>query len=116
MKPFLYTLLFVLLFLLLPSGLAHSQQRMFATSASNSIFGEAHNILTSIDLSNCTSHYIDTLPVGMYTIALTPNGKLWALVNDTVGAKLYQVDTNTGGLTYAGHFDTHGDFIQSIGV
>lgn len=113
MKPLFFSILFVLL---LPAGFAHSQQHVFAASASNSIFGEAHNILTSIDLSNCTSRYIDTLPVGMYTIALTPNGRLWAIANDTVGAELYQVDTSTGNLTYAGHFDTHGDFVQSIGV
>ena len=113
MKPLFFSMLFALL---LPAGFAHSQQHVFATSASNAIFGGAHNILTSIDLSNCTSRYIDTLPVGVGTIALTPNGKLWAMANDTVGAELYQIDTSTGHLTYAGHFDTHGTYVQSMGV
>jgi len=113
MKSFFYSLLFVLL----STGPAHSQQHVFAASASNSIFGDAHNILSSIDLSNCTSHYIDTLPLGVGFIALTPNGKLWAMSNeDSMGGALYQVDTSTGGLTFAGYFDENYYYVQSMGA
>lgn len=112
MKLSFFAMLFTLL---LPAGFAHGQQHVFATSASNSIFGGAHNILTSIDLSNCTSRYIDTLPIGVGTIALTPNGRLWAIQSNDFG-HLYSVDTATGQVTYVDSFDTHGDYVQSLGV
>lgn len=109
MQPFFYILLLVLL----PTGLVHSQQRVFAASASNSIFGEAHNILTGIDLSNRTSCYIDTLPVDVGTIALTPHGKLWTIQSNDFG-HLYRLDTAMGQVTYVDSFDTHGTSVQSL--
>lgn len=106
MKSLFFAILFALL---LPACLVHSQQRVFVAGS--------HNITTlcRVELSSCTIHDIGALPIGIFTIALTPNGKLWAIQSNDFG-HLYSVDTATGQVTYVDSFDTHGTYVQSLGV
>lgn len=100
----------MLLSLLLPAGWAYSQeQHTFVAGSHDS------TTLFSVDIATCTIHNIGTLPIGVFTIACTPNGKLWAIQSNDFG-HLYSVDTITGQLTYIDSFDTQGDYVQSLGV
>jgi hypothetical protein len=62
MKPFFYALLFALL----PVGLVYSQQHVFVPGNH-----EAINLFR-VDVTSYTSQVLDTLPIGVGTIALTP--------------------------------------------
>jgi hypothetical protein len=94
-----------------------SAQSLFVTTVANNIFGDAHNVLIKMNPGNCQGSYIDTLPLGVYTIAATANDKLWALSNeDSLGGALYRVDTLNGNLSFAGYFYTEYDYVQSMGA
>ena len=106
MKPLFFSMLFALL---LPAGLVYSQQNVFVAGS--------HNVTTlcRVNMSNCTIDDIGAFPIGVFTIACTPNGKLWAIQSNAFG-HLYSVDTATGQVAYVDSFDTHGTYVQSLGV
>lgn len=75
MKPFLYALLFMLL----PAGLAHGQQHVYVPGNHE----EAINLFR-VDIASCANQMLDTLPIGVGSIAFTPDGRLWG-VNNNLG-------------------------------
>jgi len=104
MKPFFYAFLFVLL----SAGPAHSQQHVFVPGNHDAIH------LFSVDIASCTSQMLDTVPIGVFTIAFTPDGRLWGVNNNLTNSILYQIDTTTGQVTLAGYFDSHDIYIGAL--
>lgn len=104
MKPLFYALFFVLL----PASFSHGQQHVFVPGNREAIH------LFRVDITNCTSQTLDTLPIGVGTIAFTPDGRLWGINNNLTNSFLYQIDTITGQVTLAGYFDSHDIYIDAL--
>lgn len=102
MKSYFYTLLFTLL---LFTSTAHSQQHTFIEGFDSS--------LISLDISGCTSYINCKLPDN-FSIACTPDGRLWGTGADSIGPCLYKIDTLTGLCTLTGHFEKGGNSLVAL--
>jgi hypothetical protein len=84
MKQLLITAIIILTFFQ-----AYSQQRIFVSTDSR---------LYTLDLNNCTRHYVGYDSLGIGDIAFTPDGRLWG----QKGGNLYQIDTSNGHSVFIG--------------
>ena len=73
-----------------------SQQKIYATISGGDLY--------LVDVANCSRHFIGSTGYGFGDIAMTPNGKLWGIVNGNI----YQIDTATAAATLVGQSNVQG--------
>ena len=79
-----------------------SQQPIFVTVNGGDLY--------SLDLSNCSSHFVGSTELEFFDIAFTPDGRLWGIKQ----GNLYQIDTTNAMVTLIGNIGIESNSLVSL--